>query len=143
MTTEVERVSLRQLRDRGVTNPDEFAHLDDAVIVDTTQWFDDESRRRQIGVGVLVAELRKGGRRPQQRRDLIAESAEYGRSMHAWVRQHMPDLVVDGYAHPAAIAALIRLHKRHGKGSVTVREHGLWIREFVSDWKARVLGESS
>ena len=122
---------MNQLKTRGVTSPDEFATLNDATILDTIRWFDLQEGR--VGAGVLVAELRNGGRQPT-RRNTTAEQQAYADAIVASLRRHFPefDRPVDG-PHPAAIAAVIRLHWLYGK-DVAVLEHGGTIRAAVTTW---------
>lgn len=126
--------ALNELRLRGVTNPDEFASLDAAVIRDTVRWFDGQGDR--VTAGVLVLELRKGGRKPQ--RSVADEQREYADSIVSWLNQHFPEFQQRlGNPHPAAVAAVIRLHYRDGKGNLTVRKHGGEVRAAVKAWRLK------
>lgn len=63
---------------------------------------------------------------------MVEREAEYGRSIAKWLEENFPDLKdTDGSPHPAAIAAVIRLHYLHGKGSLRKGEHGPEIRAAV------------
>lgn len=127
---------LQALSDRGVSNPAEFASLDAQTVERTLAWFDQQGDR--VGVGVLVRELRNGGRKAPARRDLLGREAQYGRDVCAWIRKHFPDLCnTDWGPHPAAIVAVIRLHHLHGKGSLRPGTHGSQIRAAVEDWEHR------
>lgn len=84
----------------------------------------------------------------------LANEAQYGEQIRAWLLVKMPDVcrqdpkVIESHRrcfgdpeanrlaastqpHPAAIAAVIRLHHGHGKGSLTVKGHGAEIRAAV------------
>lgn len=126
--------AMKELRKRGVTNPDEFAHLDAETLNRTIRWFDDQKGR--VGAGVLVAELRRGGKRPTG--SLVDEQREYANQITAWLSRHFPDLDRPGYGpHPGAVAEVIRLHHVHGKRSLTVIQHGSYIRAAVKAFDER------
>lgn len=123
------------LRDRGMDNPEQWAHLDPEAIEETVRWYDAQNGR--VGIGVLVTELRKGGRRDPSRRDLITEQRDYAQQIVDWLERDFPDLDRPGYGpHPAAVAEVIRLHWRHGKARVSSREHGPAIRAAVARWES-------
>lgn len=131
--------ALKELRARGIINPEQF--LDAATpeaILDTCRWYDAQNGR--VGTGVLVAELRAGGRagwQPEPRqRDVTAEQRAYADEIVAWLREHFPEVDRPVYGpHPAAVAAVIRLHWVYGKGRLTVREHGPEICAAVDRWE--------
>src|SRR5215472_12951143 len=114
--------AIDMLKDRGMDNPEQWAHLDPAVIKATVRWYDEQNGR--VGIGVLVNELRKGGRQPARRRDPLAEQQTYADELVAWVRRHLPEVDRPRHGpHPAAVAAVIRLQWQHGK-RLSAREHG-------------------
>lgn len=124
---------LQALRDRGVENPAEFVALDAAVIDSTVRWFD--SQRGRVGVGVLVRELRNGGRRPPRlATDTLEREAEYGRRVAAFCEANF-----ECGAHPAAVAAVIRAQFIHGK-SVEASVCRPFVAAAVERWD-RVFGE--
>jgi hypothetical protein len=128
----LERAIIGELRSRGVSNPDEFAQLDDSAILNTVRWFD--AQRGRVGPGVLVAELRKNGRRTKRHR--LDEQQAYADEIVAWLRRHFPDLDRPVYGpHPAAVVAVIRLHWRYGKDQLTKDEHGETIQAAVGKWE--------
>lgn len=89
------------------------------------------------GPGLLVRAVRDGRAPARSRRSLVAEQAEYERSLVAWLQAAVPDLC-SPLPHPGAVVAVIRLHHRDGKGSLTKRRHGGEIREFVKYWEQRL-----
>jgi hypothetical protein len=133
--------ALENLRARGVTKPDEFAALGADVIDDTIRWFDAQDGR--VGAGVLVNELRAGGKpgwTPQASRSAsVADTQrEYGESITAWLTKHLPELDRPGWGpHPAAVAAVIRIHHRDGKTALSKSKHAAEIRQAVRDWVAK------
>lgn len=128
---------LQALRDRGVTNPDEFASLDAEVIAETVRWFDAQNGR--VGAGVLRIELRNGGRKPPGKPVLDAE-AEYGRGIVAWLTENFPELCDPKWGpHPAAVAAVIRLDFRDGKANRSKRAWGREIRGAVAEFDRKFL----
>lgn len=62
--------------------------------------------------------------------DLLEQQARYAKAICAWLDRCFPDL----HTHPAAVAAVIRLHYRYGKGNLTASKHGVEIREAVTRW---------
>ena len=131
---------LQGLADRGVTKPEQFAALGVTAIAQTILWFDQEQTKRSVGTGVLVTELRNGGRRQTARRasDLLDSEAEYGQKIVDWLEAKMPDVCRPAYGpHPAAVAAVVRLHWRKGKGSLTVGSSGAEIRAAVQRFDER------
>jgi hypothetical protein len=116
-----------------VSNPGEFASLPVDVVEATVRWFDQQGDR--VGAGVLVRELKA---RTQQSTPSRQRQGEYGRQLTAWLQRHFPDLCDEkGFPHPAAFEAVIHLHHRHGRGSLTAAEHGTVIRARVDAWNAR------
>lgn len=91
------------------------------------------------GPGLLVKAIREGRAPAEKKRDLLGEQRKYGDDIRDWLTQNMPEFNRPNEGpHPAAVAAVIRLHHQHGKGRITRREHGSWIRQFVKDWKKRM-----
>lgn len=104
----------------------------------TIAWYDAQNGR--VGPGVLVAELRAGGNPDGGRddRSLLERDRAYGEQIAEWLNHHFPDLrQPSGQPHPAAVAAVIGLHHSHGKGRLTVSEHGPEIRAAVRAWRKR------
>jgi hypothetical protein len=128
---------LEGLAARGVTNPEQFASMPVEDISAVTQWFDKQKAHRPVGPGVLVAELRNGGRAALARRAATqtADQEAYAAAVDAWLRPKFPDLINSrGRVHCAAALAVYRLHSIHGKGTLTVAEHGCTIRAAVERW---------
>jgi hypothetical protein len=145
--------AINELRIRGIGEPEQFVSLGADAIIGACHWFDDQ--RGRVGLGVLVNELRAGGKPGYDaRRSSLERQREYGQSIADWLAQKFPDLCrldervvvacrecfgdVDADAlardrtpHPAAQAAVARLHQRYGKGQLTVKEHGPEIRAAV------------
>ena len=136
---DVTRAALDALKERAIDNPEQYLKLaaPDRILA-TCRWYDEQGGR--VGPGVLVMELRAGGKpatwSPQAERSLLDEQRVYGDSIAAWLHEKFPALC-DPDPHPAAIAAVIRLHFKHGKGRLTVAEHGAEIRAAVADFKRR------
>jgi hypothetical protein len=131
----------QSLIERGINPPlaaKLAAGLDGPAIERTIAWYDRESEKREITAGVLVAELRRGGR-PATQVSLMQREISYGNEIVAWLRRHFPqwNRETGNRTHPGAIACVIGLHHRHGKGSLSVREHGAEIREAVERFDAR------
>ncbi len=119
--------------ERGIDNPDDllcFASAD--AILGACAWWDD---RPGSGPGLLATVIRSGGKPGYRtRRQTVAGQHEYADRIMAWIRRHFPDLGTDHSTHPAAVLAVLYLHDEHGKGSLTVDEHGPRIRAFVARW---------
>ncbi len=65
-------------------------------------------------------------------RTALDEQREYGEQIRDWLTEHFPDLCDEHWGpHPAAVAEVIRLHYRDGKGALTERRHGREIRQAV------------
>jgi hypothetical protein len=132
------------LTERGV-NPELAGalvlRLDADAVRRTIAWYDEQQGR--VGAGVLVAELRAGGKRPPKQ-STADEQREYADQVVDWLREHFPQWNRDdgNRTHTAAIACVIRLHHKHGKHGLSVREHGPEIRAAVREFDA-LLGESS
>lgn len=125
-----------ELISRGVANPDEFSHLAAEAIRDTCCWYDEQDGR--VGPGVLVTELRRGGRRERQKSTPESRSAAYFEGVWSWLEENFPEWTMPGQrSHPAAFVAVMRLHTRHGRGSVTKAKDGRSIRAAVKDWEKR------
>lgn len=72
----------------------------------------------------------------KQRSELMAAQERYGREIVAWLAGSFPDLCSPA-PHPAAMAAVIRLHWTVGKGKLTRAEHGAEIRAAVARFDER------
>lgn len=126
-TRDVLAAALDELRARGIHNPEQFSHLDADAITRTVAWYDQQNGR--VGTGVLVAELRAGGKTAAKRKDA---GRSYETLIRSWLNEHFPEYKQpSGNPHPGAITALIRLHHQHGKTGVTKAEHGAEIRDSV------------
>jgi hypothetical protein len=103
------------------------------AIARTIEWWDERST---AGPGVLVEAIRKGG--ISEQRSVLDRQAQYGEQICDWLNEHFPALKqASGRPHPAAIAAVIRLHYEHGKGSLTPGRHGSQIRGAVKAWEKK------
>lgn len=121
------------LVERGVvpTNAQALiAAYDQQRVADAVAWFDSQPTGA-VGAGLLVRAVREG--RSPLRRQAVSQQRDYWRSLEAWLEGAFPEFG----AHPAAAAAVMRLHRRHGRGSVTRREHGPIIRAAVDRWERR------
>lgn len=99
----------------------------------------DAQRPGTVGPGVLVKAVLEG-RSPTRQgpRSVLDEQLEYAASIVTWLRAHFPDLDRPEWGpHPAAVAAVIRLHGQRLKGRLTVSEHGPEIRRAVREWDAK------
>lgn len=133
-TRDVLAASIEDLRSRGIRNPGQFASLGADAIRDTLRWFDAQNGR--IGLGVLVNELRAGGKpgwKPQRQSVSVTEQRDIGEQIQAWLKVQLPELA----DHPAAIAAVVRLRFLHGKGNVTRSKHGELIRAAAENFDRR------
>jgi hypothetical protein len=128
----------RELREHGVVTALhsllETASL--AAIRRSIDWWD---RQSEVGPGVLVEVIRRGGVAEQpQATSLLEREREYGERVAAWLNTNFPEFTQpSGNPHCAAITAVIRLHHEHGKGQITRREHGAVIRQAVKDFDAK------
>ena len=137
MSVQVDVASqLQALRDRGVTDPAAHAHLGADVLAETVKWFDAQQGR--VGAGVLVQELRSGGRRAEVRRvaSLTEREAEYARQVVGAIRREFPELC-DPNPHPAAVTAVIRLHHVEGRVKLDNALHTSLINAAVKAWDER------
>ena len=130
---------LQALKDRGVQNPSEFVHLPVDVIQQTVAWWDQQHTRRSAGTGVLVTELRNGGRQQKAHTaaTLTQREARYAASIVAFLAERFADLFDNGLPHPAAVAAVTRLHFLHGKQGLTAAEYDAPVRDAVEAWETR------
>jgi hypothetical protein len=70
--------------------------------------------------------------------ELLQREKDYLDDVVEWITVHFPHFCRSGKPHPAAVAAVLRLHGLHGRGSLTCREHGEVITAAVRDFDARV-----
>lgn len=109
--------------------------LDPAAVAGTLRWFDDQDGR--VGAGVLVAELRAGGK-PDYGTTLLQRQGDYGEEISDWLNEHFPNLRDEsGRPHPGAIAAVIRLDYRDGKDRRSASRWGPEIRASVKAFEHR------
>lgn len=133
------RQDLLSLAERGVSTPEEFAALPEQVIVRHVQRYDNDP---DVTVGALVFRLRQEVAklsRPASpmSRDLMAREAEYGREIVQTLTSHFPELCGENGPHPAAVAAVIRLHWRNGRGNLRVKRDGSAVRAAVAEFNRR------
>jgi len=125
------------LRDRGVSNPDEFQSLNAAVLESELRRFDADPI---AGAGALVHRLRQAMKAGQSKRAASAteRETEYGRSIVQWLSVNFPELCDPKWGpHPAAVAAVIRLHHVHGKQSLVKGAYGSVVRAAVAEWERK------
>lgn len=145
-TRDVLAAAINDLRLRGIANPEQWSALGAEAINGTIRWFDAQNGR--VGPGVLIRELQAGGKPAwnpsmQHPRSMLDREREYGEQVWSWLARHFPDLDRPGWGpHPAAVACVLRLHQRDGRGSVTVARHGAEIRAEVRRW-VRKWGETA
>lgn len=130
--------SVALMSNRGIDNPQELlAFASPERILAACRWWD---TKPGAGAGVLARVIRQGGIEPQaasKTSSLLEEQDRYGESIVAWLREKLPDVCDEGRPHPAAIAAVIRLHGRYGRGSLTPGDHGDQVRLAVKVWHQR------
>jgi hypothetical protein len=96
-------------------------------------WIEYADTQSGMGAGAIVQGIRSGDMPPAKPKSMLAAQAEYGRSIQAWLTRCFPELG----PHPAAVAEVIRLHWRHGKGRLTKEEHGPAIQAAVVAWEKK------
>lgn len=132
------RAAVKAMRERGITNPEELAGFaEPAAILRACRWFDG---RHDAGPGLLAKVVRDGGMRERlsERDSMLEREKRYGLEIVEWLRAEFPEWNKDegNGTHPAAVAAVIRLHFKHGKGRLTKGEHGAVIRDAVCRFDA-------
>jgi hypothetical protein len=101
-------------------------------------WIEYADTQSGMGAGALVQGIRSGDMPPAKPKSMLAAQAEYGQSIQAWLAKNFPEYDRPQWEpHPAAVAEVIRLHWRHGKGTLTREEHGPAIRAAVEAWGER------
>ena len=115
------------LRARGVVAAERVASSATPDLI--AAWCEYADRNPAMGPGALVAAIRSGATPSAPARS--RRRGEYGQEVRDWLRSQLPDLCPDGEPHPAAISAVMRLHLRYGRGSLTARAHGAVIRASV------------
>jgi hypothetical protein len=135
-STTTTTIANESLRARGVAEfmarrlADEY----DAELI--SAWTDYAARHPSMGAGALIEGIRSGQLPPAKPVRVLDAQAQYGRDIQAWLSKHFPELDRPGWGpHPAAIAEVIRLHWRHGKGRLTREEHGPAILAAVEAWE--------
>lgn len=131
--------SAQLLKERGISDTllPEFSSLSEQQVQTIVERFDADE---QASIGALVFRLRqtvqKRSRPALSRRDLMAREAQYGRDIAGWLEQHVPEVCRPVWGpHPAAVAAVIRLHHVHGR--TLKKAHISEIRASVAAWEAR------
>jgi hypothetical protein len=128
----------RELAARGVSDGETRRLLQASTatnILGWCRWFD---RQPEIGAGALVVRVRSGQPAPPERRDSDAQQRRYEQQIVRWLGCSFPQLIDPRWgAHPAAVAAVVRLHHACGKGHLTRREHGAAILAAVAEWDRR------
>ncbi len=90
---------IEQLRERGVSNPEEFADHPD-LVARGIAWFDRQNGR--VGAGVLVNHLRRGVKRSVETQP-VATATLSMEVVRDWLTANAPELVIDGEPHWAAV----------------------------------------
>ena len=132
--------AVRELTARGVSDPEQLLRFaSPEAIVGACGWFD--SLAGNPGLGVLANAIKAGGKpdwQPPKPRSTLGAQQAYGEKIVERLREHFPQWnKPDGNrTHPAAIAAVIRLHWLYGK-DVAVLEHGGAIRAAVTTWDGK------
>jgi hypothetical protein len=121
----------RALSLRGVASRNIGAILSENPLALILAWCDYATTQDGMGPGAVVEGIRSRQMPPTRPVSMLAAQAEYGRSIQAWLTKCFPELG----PHPAAVAEVIRLHWRHGKGRLTRDEHGPAIRAAVAAWE--------
>lgn len=149
----------RALADRGIIRPEELlAFAAPANILAWCRWWDAQHGVRKE----LLAERIRSGETAPALKTAAGSQADYGDRVRDWLVSKMPDVckvnakVVDAHRrlygdeladqleaatspHPAAIAAVLRLHYRVGR--LTVKEHGAEIRAAVREWDRTAIAD--
>jgi hypothetical protein len=120
------------LRARGVVAAKRLASEQAPDLIGA--WCERFDHEPEMGPGALVAAIRSGSRPPAPR---PRSERGYAAEIRDWLTRHVPEVCPDGEPHPAAVAALIRLHHRYGREAVSARAHGAVIRAEVRAARAR------
>lgn len=142
----------RALIERGVDRANEYAAQSDPItILGWAHWWD---KQKNVTPGLLVSKIQSGQRPPADKKSSLDEERQYGNDVVGWLRDRFPDAckvnpeivklerelypgpisdALEGYSDPhyAAVAAVLKLHHRKGRGGLTVREDGPEIRAAV------------
>lgn len=126
--------AINALRARNIASPEELMPFaSPQAVLGACRWWDTQ---KSAGTGMLAKVIREGGMpdwRP--RRSMLDEQQEYGQQICDWLGENFPTLCDDRWGpHPAAIAAVIKLHYAEGKGSLRKGTHGPVIRAAVKAW---------
>lgn len=129
-------VAVAALEQRGIDGAEDLMALTTpANALAWCRWFDGQPG---AGKRLLAAKVRSGDSPPRVKRSMVEEQRAYGDEICAWLNQHLPEVrQASGQPHPAAIAEVIRLHFRLGRGSLRKREHGPAIRASVKAWEKK------
>ena len=133
--------AFEELKLRGVQPKIAYETLDrlsPQVVMDTLSWYDHHSKgNSKFTAGTLVVVLRDGGKPGWKRASVADGQREYAYQIVAWLKKNFPEFDrPDWGVHPAAVAAVIRLHHRVGRGNLTKAKHGGEVRAAVSAWDA-------
>ena len=138
MSTTTTTTAIANLRARGVTAPvaQQLVAGHDTDLIQA--WTEYAARFPSMGAGALIQGIRTGNLPPAKPKSMLAQQDEYVRAILAWLAKHFPEYDRPKWGpHPAAVAEVIRLHWRHGKGSLTKEQHGPAIHAGVEAWEAR------
>jgi hypothetical protein len=153
--------AIRALEERGITRPDQLVAASEPItVLAWCRWWD---AQHGVSPALLVDRIRSGDQPPRiitGRTDELDRQARYLADVVGWLVRKMPEvctadpkvveatrrvygegeangLALDNTPHPAAIAAVIRLH--HTAGKLTVKTHGPDIRTAVRTFDARAI----
>lgn len=151
--------AIKALEERGVINAAKLVGLSTPVkVLGWCRWWDTQ---RGVGVALLVDRIRSGEEPPAV---VEPDSAtRYIDGVVDWLHRKMPEVFAVSAAvvkatrttygdveakrlessagpHPAAVAAVIRLHHSTG-GKLTVKEHGPTIRAAVREFDERAVSD--
>jgi len=140
----------KALEERGLRGIDQLLQANTPVeILGWCRWWD---QQRGVGIELLASRIFTGKSAPKAPGVGLDGQKAYGERVRRWLLEKLPDVCRDDprvvewegrlygdgaivssvpEPHPAAVAAVLRLHWRHGKGALTVREHGPEIRSAV------------
>ena len=128
--------TLESLCARGV-----FASLAEQLMAEHSAeriaaWIEYADTQSGMGVGALVSGIRSGNLPPARPKSMLARQDEYLLGILRWLAKNFPEYDRPRWGpHPAAVAEVIRLHWRHGKGSLTKEQHGPAIHAAVEAWE--------
>lgn len=123
---------------RGLSRPVAERHAASFAaqqIENAVAYFDQQTG---VGAGVLDLAIREARVPVRKQSAGLEREAQYAADVVAWLRKHFPEFDRPVWGpHPAAIGAVVRLHGRDGKGTLSRSAHGPEIRAAVKAWDDR------